>query len=322
MKANTIENTFLGLAIGDALGVPVEFKDRAYLKQYPVTDMMEFGSHHQPMGTWSDDSSLTFCLAESLSKKYNLEDIAKKFVKWYNAELWTPHGKVFDIGIATNRAINTFIKGSPAVLSGGTGEFDNGNGSLMRISPIAFYVKDMPIEKRYDIIKDVSSITHGHIRSIISCFIYVEYMLELLVNEDKFDAYYTMQKRVNNFLNTNPICSQNEINKFHRILENPISDYVIEPLHTLEEKEISSSGYVLNTLEASLWCFLNTDNYKETVLKAVNLGEDTDTTACVVGALAGLHYRKENIPQDWIEKLVKKDDIIKLSGKLSRKLKL
>ncbi len=322
MKANTIENTFLGLAIGDALGVPVEFKDRTYLKQCPVTDMMEFGSHHQPMGTWSDDSSLTFCLAESLCKNYSLEDIAKKFVKWYNSELWTPHGEVFDIGITTVQSINSFIKGSPAVLSGGIGEFDNGNGSLMRISPIAFYVKDMSIEKRFDIIKDVSSITHGHIRSIISCFIYVEYMLELLKNEDKFDAYYNMQKQVNHFLNTNPICSQNEINKFHRILENPINDYVIEPVYALEEKEISSSGYVLNTLEASLWCFLNTDNYRDTVLKAVNLGNDTDTTACVVGALAGLHYGKENIPQDWIEKLVKKEDIIDLSKKLSKKMNL
>lgn len=322
MKANIIESTFLGLAIGDALGVPVEFKDRAYLKRFPVTDMMEYGTHHQPIGTWSDDSSLTFCLAESLCKKYSLKDIAVKFGEWYKEELWTPHGKVFDIGIATNQAINSFLNGTPAVLSGGTSEYDNGNGSLMRISPIAFYVKDMSIEKRFDIIKDVSSITHAHIRSVISCFIYVEYMLELLINTDKHNAYSNMQNRVNNFLNTNPICSQNEINKFHRILENPINDYVINPVYSISEKEISSSGYVLNTLEASLWCFLNADNYKETVLKAVNLGGDTDTTACVVGALAGLHYGKENIPSHWIDKLVKQEAIISLSKKLSEKLKL
>lgn len=321
MKNNIIEATFLGLAIGDALGVPVEFKNREHLKKFPVLGMREFGSHNQPLGTWSDDSSLTFCLAESLCKKYDTTDIAKNFAKWHSEILWTPHGKVFDIGIATNQAITSFIKGTPATLSGNTGEFDNGNGSLMRISPIAFYIKDMPIEKRFDIIKEVSSITHGHIRSVISCFIYVEYMLELLVNKDKYDAYAKMQGSVNGFLNNNPICSQKEINVFHRILENPINDYVIEPVYSLKEKEISSSGYVLSTLEASLWCFLNTDNYKDTVLKAVNLGEDTDTTGCAVGALAGLHYGKENIPNDWIEKLVKKDEIINLSKKLSKKLK-
>ncbi len=320
MKKTIIESTFLGLTIGDALGVPVEFQDRKHLKNFPVMGMREFGSHNQPMGTWSDDSSLTFCLAESLCKKYDVNDIAKNFAKWYSEILWTPHGKVFDIGIATNQAITDFIKGTPALLAGNKGEFDNGNGSLMRISPIAFYIKNMPIEKRFDIIKDVSSITHGHIRSVISCFIYVEYMLDLMVNTDKHNAYAKMQKRVNDFLNMNPICSQSEIDKFHRILENPINNYVIEPVYSLKEKEISSSGYVLNTLEASLWCFLNTDNYKDTVLKAVNLGGDTDTTACVVGALAGLHYGKENIPNDWIEKLVKKDDIINLSRKLSERL--
>jgi len=318
MRTNIIEATFLGLAIGDALGVPVEFKDRKVLQKNPVKDMREFGTHNQPMGTWSDDSSLTFCLAESLCKKYDLNDIATNFAKWHSEILWTPHGKVFDIGISTNQAIIDFKKGTPAVLAGNKGEFDNGNGSLMRISPIAFYVKDFSIEKRFDIIKDVSSITHGHIRSVISCFIYVEYILELINNTDKLDAYAKMQKRINVFLHNNPICSQNEINKFHRILENPINDYVIKPIYSLEEKEISSSGYVLNTLEASFWCFLNTDNYKDTVLKAVNLGGDTDTTACVVGALAGLHYGKENIPKDWQEKLVKKGEIIDLSKKLSK----
>lgn len=312
MKKNIIEATFLGLAIGDALGVPVEFQKREHLKNFPVVDMREYGTHNQPMGTWSDDSSLTFCLAESLCKKYDVNDIAKNFAKWYSEKLWTPHGKVFDIGISTNQAITDFIKGTPAILSGNKGEFDNGNGSLMRISPIAFYVKDMPIEKRFDIIKDVSSITHGHIRSVISCFIYIEYMLELFYNNDKYDAYKKIQKRVNDFLNFNPICSQKEIDKFHRILKNDIKNY--------KEDIINSSGYVLHTLEASLWSFLSTNNFKDTVLKAVNLGEDTDTTACVVGALAGLYYGKENIPKDWIEKLVKKDDIINLSNKLSKKL--
>ena len=94
---NTIESGLFGLAVGDAVGVPVEFKSRTYLKENPVTEMFGFGTHHQPPGTWSDDSSLAFCLAESLCKGYDLFDIARNFVKWYSAELWTPHGRVFDI---------------------------------------------------------------------------------------------------------------------------------------------------------------------------------------------------------------------------------
>ncbi len=317
---NKIEAMFLGLAIGDALGVPVEFKSRDYLQNSPVTEMLAYGSHHQPKGTWSDDSSLTFCLADSLCSGYNTKDIANKFAQWYTNALWTAHGEVFDIGIATNSAINSFIKGTPATLAGETGEFDNGNGSLMRISPIAFYVKKMSIEKRFDIVKEVSSITHGHIRSVISCFIYVEFLLELLKGIDKKEAYKNMQQTVNNFLNTNAICSQAEIDKFHRVLGNQVNDYEIESLVTLEEKEISGSGYVLNTLEASIWCFLTTNNYKDSVLKAVNLGEDTDTTGCVAGALSGLYYGIDEIPKEWVTQLVKKEEIIRLSNQFSKSM--
>ncbi|TCI95058.1 ADP-ribosylglycohydrolase family protein [Tenacibaculum sp. M341] len=317
---NKIEAMFLGLAIGDALGVPVEFKSRYYLNNSPVTDMLEFGSHHQPKGTWSDDSFLTFCLADSLCNGYSCSDIANTFAKWYTDTLWTAHGEVFDIGIATNSAIHAFIKGTPATLAGGDGEFDNGNGSLMRISPIAFYVKDKPIEERFAIVKDVSSITHRHIRSVISCFIYVEFLLELLKGIDKIEAYKNMITAVNGFLYSNAICSQAEIDRFHRVLENKVNDYDIEPLRTLEEKQISGSGYVLNTLEASIWCFLTTNSYTDSVLKAVNLGEDTDTTACVTGALSGLYYGIDEIPEKWKEVLVKKEEIIELSHQFAQKM--
>ena len=316
-----ITATFLGLAVGDALGVPVEFKSREYLKENPVKEMLENGTHKQPKGTWSDDSSLTFCLADSLCNGYDTKDIAMKFAQWRSEEIWTPHGFVFDIGIATNQAIHAFLKGAIPTLAGGIGEMDNGNGSLMRISPLAFYVKDMTIEKRFAIIKDVSSITHRHIRSVISCFIYIELMLELIKTNDKYLAFYEMQKTVNSFLNNNPICSQREIDKFHRILENPINDYNIEPIYELEEKEISSTGYVLNTLEASIWSFLKMDTYKETILTAVNLGHDTDTTACVVGALAGLHYGITEIPKEWIDVLVKKEEILDLCERFSKSLR-
>lgn len=317
---NIVKAGIMGVCIGDALGVPVEFRSREQLKRSPVTKMRALGTHHQPAGTWSDDGSLTLCLADSLCNGYDLENIALKFLQWYNAEIWTPHGRVFDIGIATSQAIYRIGRSVSPILCGGNSEFDNGNGSLMRMMPLLFYIKNLPIEKRFDIIKDVSSITHRHIRSIVACFIYLEFALEILKGKDKWDAYRTMQKTVREFLDHNPICSQNEMDKFHRILELKVGEYDLAPLYTLQEEEISSGGYVLHSLEASLWCFLNSESYAEAVLKAVNLGEDTDTTGAITGGIAGIYYGYENIPEEWIAELVRKDDIEKLCEKLHQKL--
>lgn len=317
---NRVKAGIFGVCIGDALGVPVEFQSRDQLKRSPITTMRAFGTHHQPAGTWSDDSSLMLCLADSLCKEYDLKDIALKFLQWYNAEVWTPHGRVFDIGIATSQAIHRISKGTSPTLCGGTSEFDNGNGSLMRILPLLFYIKDLPIQQRFDKVKDVSSITHGHIRSALACFIYLELALEILNGKDKWEAYRSMQESVRNFLDDNPICSQNEMDKFHRILELKVGEYDIAPLHTLQEEEISSSGYVLHSLEASLWCFLNSESYSEAVLKAVNLGEDTDTTGVITGGIAGIYYGFENIPDEWIAEMVRKEDIENLCIKLENKL--
>jgi len=317
---NRVKAGIFGVCIGDALGVPVEFRSREQLKRSPVTKMRALGTHHQPAGTWSDDGSLTLCLAESLTNGFDLEDIALKFLQWYNAEIWTPHGRVFDMGIATSQAIHRISKGISPTLCGGSSEFDNGNGSLMRIIPLLFYVKDIPIEKRFDIIKDVSSITHRHIRSVLACFIYLELALEILKGKEKWEAYRAMQKKVRIFLGQNPICSQNEMDKFHRILELKVGEYDLVPLFTLQENEISSSGYVLHSLEASLWCFLNSETYAEAVLKAVNLGEDTDTTGAITGGIAGIYYGFENIPEEWIAELVRKNDIEVLCEKLQKKL--
>lgn len=311
---NIIKAGIFGVCVGDALGVPVEFRTREQLKRSPVTRMRAMGTHRQPLGTWSDDSSLTLCLAESLCNGYDLEDIALKFLQWYNTEIWTPHGKVFDIGIATRQAIYRISKGEIPQFCGGTSEFDNGNGSLMRILPLLFLIMDLPVEKRFDKIKEVSSITHGHIRSVISCFIYLEFLIEILSKSEKLEAYQTMQTKVKDFLNNNPICSQNEMDLFNRILNNDIS--------TFSEEEIKSSGYVLHSLEASLWCFMNSDSYSEAVLKAVNLGEDTDTTGAITGGIAGIYYGFEKIPEEWVNELVRKDDIEKLCEKLELKCRL
>lgn len=203
-------------------------------------------------------------------------------------------------------------KGHQADLCGGFAEEDNGNGSLMRILPLVFYLQnEQDIEIVYKTVKDVSSITHAHFRSVFACFIYVIYCLEILKGKDKFEAYTEMQNVLSKFLydkKYNPI----ELQLFDRVLQHDISKYPEENIH--------SSGYVLDSLQASLWCFLNSDSYKETVLKAVNLGEDTDTTGAIAGGLAGIYYGIENIPQEWIENLVRTNDIKDLAERLSKNI--
>jgi ADP-ribosylglycohydrolase len=313
---NKVLDALIGMAVGDALGVPVEFLSRELLKGSPVVEMVGYGTHNQPAGTWSDDSSLAFCLAESLCEGYDINKIAKIFLRWYQEDHWTPHGRVFDIGVATSQALRRVRDGVNPLVAGGVTEYDNGNGSLMRILPLAFYIQHKSIDERFKLISEVSSITHGHIRSILSCFIYIEYVLELLKGIDKMEAFKNMQKTVNVFFKEYQICSEEELHKFHRILENPIGDYNIYPIYEYPEHEIRSSGYVLHTLEASFWCFLKSMNYAEAVQKAVNLGEDTDTTGCVTGGLAGLYYGLESIPAHWIEVLARKNDIFSLAEKL------
>lgn len=310
---NKIESGLFGLAIGDALGVPVEFKSREKLKQNPVVDMMGFMSWNQPPGTFSDDSSLAFCTAESLCKGFDIEDMAITFVKWMQEGYWGAHNKVFDIGGTTKHSLARVAKGESARNSGNFFDEDNGNGSLMRILPLVFYLqKENDIEGIYQKVKAVSSITHAHFRSGFACFIYVVYCLEILKDRDKFEAYKEMRNVLSKFLEDkkyNPV----EVQLFERILKNDIWIY--------PENEIKSSGYVLHSLEASFWCFLNSDTYEETVLKAVNLGEDTDTTGAIAGGLAGIYYGIENIPEKWIDILVRSVDIEDLAERLSRKIK-
>lgn len=309
---NIVKAGIMGVCIGDALGVPVEFKKREDLKRFPVTKMLEYMSWNQPKGTWSDDSSLTLCLAEELIKGYDLEKIGQSFVKWNKYGHWTAHGRLFDIGGTTRHSLARLIKGESARFSGNIFEEDNGNGSLMRILPLAFYLKkEDDIQKLYLMVKEVSAITHGHFRSVFACFIYVIFAIQLLKGKNKKEAYEQTQNVTLKYAEEQGF-NPKEIELFNRILKHDISGYA--------EDEIKSGGYVLHSLEASLWCFLNSESYTEAVLKAVNLGEDTDTIGAITGGIAGIYYGYENIPEEWIVELVRKDDIEKLCEKLHQKI--
>ena len=311
MDKNKIKAALFGLCIGDALGVPVEFTPRQILKKNPIREMIGYKTYNQPPGTWSDDSSLTFCLAESLVSGYDLHDIAKKFCQWVFDKKWTPHGVVFDIGRTTARAIAQLKEGKDPVTAEGKSQYSNGNGSLMRILPLAFYLENEKNNKiRFQKIHDVSSLTHAHPRSLIACGIYIEYAINLLNGMELKSAYDMVKEQILSYYSTGDF--KQEIKHFHRVLHSDVSH--------LEEKDIRSDGYVISTLETALWCLLTSSSYKETVLKAVNLGKDTDTTGAVTGGLAGIYYGYEQIPQEWRDGIVKKREIIELAEKLTKRI--
>ncbi|MBO9633124.1 MAG: ADP-ribosylglycohydrolase family protein [Chitinophagaceae bacterium] len=307
MTVEQVKGALYGVAIGDALGVPAEFKTREFMEENPVTDFEGFKIHNQPPGTFSDDASLTFCLAESLCTGYDLLDMADRFVRWQTKGYWGAHGKVFDIGNTTYRAISRLKRGVQPELAGDFEEENNGNGSLMRILPLVFYTKDLDLEARYDVVKDVSSMTHGHIRAVIACFYYLEFALLLLSGKDKFEAYEKAAKNVNQLLRKKAV-NEKEIALYDPILADDINSY--------PPQRIRSSGYVVDTLLASVWSFISTENYSEATLKAVNLGYDTDTAGAVTGGIAGLYYGVNGIPEKWKREIARSEDIDELGLRL------
>lgn len=228
----SIKNTSYEIGVarraeGDALGVPVEFNSRQTIALNPVTDMIGYGTYNLPAGTWSDDSSLTFCLAEALIQHFDLNVIGQNFVKWMRENDWTPHGNVFDIRIATQNAIARLAHGKKPELAGGFNETDNGNGSLMRILPLLFYIYDKPIKERYELTKHVSSITHGHIRSVISCFYYLELARQIISGKDKFEIHKDLQNELTSCLISLSI-NPSEIRLFQRLPKGNIHKFHID----------------------------------------------------------------------------------------------
>jgi ADP-ribosyl-[dinitrogen reductase] hydrolase len=286
-----------GAVVGDALGVPVEFNSRAEVRSNPVTGMRGYGTHHQPPGTWSDDSSLLLCTTESLvHRQFDIEDIGQRFIAWFNDGLWAAHGDVFDVGLTTTDALMRIANGTPAQEAGGQDEHTNGNGSLMRILPVALRFAKGPIAELLDRSSRASAITHAHPRSQLACCFYALVVRQLLSGAEPKQAVQEVGASFGSHFPGNP-----ELRHFRHLID--------EDLSTKPDERIVSSGYVIDTLTASLWCLLTTTNFKECVLKAVNLGGDTDTTGCVAGGLAGVTYGAESIPGEWIEQLPRERDI-------------
>lgn len=310
----------LGLAVGDALGVPVEFKDRATRRADPVTGMRGYGTHHQPPGTWSDDSSLTFCLAETLARPGgrtgppDLANFGRRAINWLDNAYWTATAETFDVGGATRTAIQRLQAGVAPAQAGPRAEPDNGNGALMRILPLAFHATwqadKLDLNAAWKLTEAVVSVTHGHPRSTLGCFLYLLLAHFLLKDNSPASAYEQARESARAWL--------------HTAAEGPVfyewpryAAWLDGTLPGLPEAEIQSSGYVVHTLEAALWCLLRHDTYAATVLAAVNLGSDTDTTGAVAGGLAGLTYGEAAIPAEWLAALARRTDIEELAARLA-----
>lgn len=307
MEKLKITSAVLGFAVGDALGVPVEFKTREYLRKNPVKDMIGFGTYNEPEGTWSDDTSMTIATIDSIinDETIDINSIADYFIKWYRNGEYTATDNVFDIGRATFQALAKYeTKVAEAIECGGDGIYDNGNGSLMRMLPVIFYIYYQNINddnEIYKIVNNVSSITHRHEISILGCYIYVKYAFGLLSGLDKYQSYEKIK--------------ESDYGKFSVEALNVYSRILQEDISKLDIDKIQSSGYVVHTLEAALWIFMNSEDYNNSILKAVNLGEDTDTVAACAGGLLGLYYGEENIKKTWIDTLKKADYIKNLCEK-------
>ena len=298
-----IRSAMLGVAVGDALGVPVEFYDRAVRKQDPVTGMRGGGFHGQKPGTWSDDTSMALALMDSLTRRgFDPQDQMRCYVDWMWSAKYTARGLTFDVGGTVSEAVDKFCDGTPLEQCGSWSEQSCGNGSLMRIMPMALYLYGTGRGELNDetapLIHASSAVTHAHPRCLMACGIYCAVVFRLCAGEEIRAAvqnglrdaldYYAGQKAF-----------AGEMDKFRSLAT----------IGTWPEQMLSGSGYVLHTLQSSLWCLLNTESYSECVLKAVNLGEDTDTTAAVAGGLAGLYYGEESIPTEWLDVLARREDI-------------
>jgi ADP-ribosyl-[dinitrogen reductase] hydrolase len=313
MKTKPVHGALFGLAIGDALGVPVEFKKREELKGRRVTDFEGFQTHNQPPGTFSDDSSLTFCLAESLCLGYDLNDMGQRFVKWYFESYWTAGGEVFGVGKSTEDSITRLRDGVSPLQSGNYADDCYGNGSLMRILPLLFYIKDFDIEERYRIIREVAVITHGSVRTILACFYYLEFALELLNGAHRLHAIFITMHRVSAFIKGRNLPDK-EVEIFAPLLRGGIIAQSVDDIDTIHHAHL--------TIQAAIYCFHKTYSYEEAVLMAVNLGDDTDTTASVTGALAGIYYGFDSIPKKWINGIRRSGDINDLCNRLAVAMKI
>lgn len=271
-------NAIYGFAIGDAIGVPYAFKSRYALKNVEIK-MIGYGTHDQPMGTYSDDTALMMATLDTMNKGYSLKELFGNLKSWYYKGTYAIENKIFDISTTTKKFLTLPFNPNVELK-----DIYSDNGSLRRMVPYAFYLmNEKKFEKKLKIISQSSNLTHPSKIADWGCFLYVEFFSYLINGMNKLVAYETLCQ---NYQSSAP-------NVYSTILSGKI--------HLLYESKIKSTGYVVDTLSSVLWSFLKHDSYTDILITAIKLGDNTDTIGALVGALAGFYYG--DIPQDWLDNL-------------------
>ncbi len=285
----------LGLATGDAVGTTVEFQARGSF--LPMTDMIGGGPFHLPAGAWTDDTSMAICLAESLvaCRRNDPLDQMRRYTAWYRKGENSSTGRCFDIGFTTRDALHHFERTGTA-LAGPTGEYTAGNGSIMRLAPVVMaYALDRA--RARDEAAASSRTTHGAALAVDGCRLMADLLCGLLHGESKervlAGGYYSGS-----------------------VLHPQMAALAAGNWAGKTESEIRSSGFVLHSLEAALWAFATTSDFREGCLRAVNLGDDADTVGAIYGQFAGAYYGASGIPGEWLDRLFDRDRIERLGRKL------
>ena len=306
--ANIWLNGIMGVVVGDALGWPVQFESREEVSWHPVKGMRGYGTFNLPEGSWTDDSSLTLALLESIRRVNHLDpdDIMNNFMKWLYDGEFTPYGYSYDIGNGTMQAIDRYRNDRNWQTCGGDEEQNNGNGSLMRIMPACIYCSVMETSGIYsdrdaiDVIHSVGGLTHAHIRSNIACGLYFFMVKRILLGDG------SLQERMQEGLTQgfafyeSCLADKENLHYYDRLRD-------LTAFKSLPAEKIKSTGYVVDALEAAVWSLITTDRFDQALLKAVNLGDDTDTVGAIAGGLAGLYYGYDSIPENWLSAIKRRE---------------
>jgi ADP-ribosyl-[dinitrogen reductase] hydrolase len=291
----------LGLAAGDALGTALEFKARGTFT--PITTITGGGPFGLAPGQWTDDTSMAMCLAESLVEQgtFDPADQMRRYVRWRRQGYWSSTTICFDIGTTVSAALRRFEQtGEP--FAGPTDQYSAGNGSLMRLAPVLLrYSNDPAAAVRFA--AESSKTTHGVAEAVDACRYYGGLILGALSGEEKGSLLA-------------PYYAPPGVSWVSTPLVPAIAQVASGSFTQKEEKDVRGSGYVVHTMEAALWAFHRSENFRDGALLAVNLGEDADTTGAIYGQLAGAYYGVEGIPEEWRGILTRADDIARLARKL------
>jgi ADP-ribosyl-[dinitrogen reductase] hydrolase len=284
----------LGLACGDAVGTTVEFQPRGTFD--PVSDITGGGPFRLPAGAWTDDTSMALCLGESLAElgRFDPTDQMLRYCRWQEQGYLSSTGRCFDIGNTVHRALNRFrATGDP--FSGDTDPNSAGNGCIMRLAPVVmFHYPDVDAAIHWA--GESSRTTHAAPECVESSRLMALMLCSAFAGED-----------------VQQILLGQDARQFKCIRVREIAEGKFQ---FKTASAIRGSGYVIDCLEAAAWCVWQTDNFKDAILRAANLGDDADTTAAVCGQLAGAFYGEEGIPGHWLQKLVMADEIGELAEKL------